>query len=179
MLIAMLVKMSMLTATAMTPWPTVDCLLDKADAREEAQASEHFNSAVKGYVEGDRRRHAQWGRVFGPDVAEWFRHRVASALKDVECDFQALRDEEEEAGLPPATEVGRATWPSIVWRLPRLPEALEYRFVGRHLWLVDTRTGVVVDILPDAWPYDAVASPPATPQGEPCDADPELTTCWT
>jgi len=38
----------------------------------------------------------------------------------------------------------------ILVRLPRLPEDIEYRFVGRHLILHDTRANVILDRLPCA-----------------------------
>ena len=36
--------------------------------------------------------------------------------------------------------------------LPPLPEDLQYRFVARHLILFDPRSGLVVDVLPNAMP---------------------------
>jgi hypothetical protein len=33
-----------------------------------------------------------------------------------------------------------------------VPEELEYRFLGRSLMLVDTRTDLIVDMLPDVLP---------------------------
>ena len=38
----------------------------------------------------------------------------------------------------------------ILVRLPRLPEDIEYRFVGRHLILHDTRANVILDRIPCA-----------------------------
>jgi hypothetical protein len=40
--------------------------------------------------------------------------------------------------------------PSLLFKLPPLPDAVEYRFVGRHLILWDTKANLIVDILPDA-----------------------------
>jgi hypothetical protein len=39
--------------------------------------------------------------------------------------------------------------PSLLLKLPPLPDALEYRFVGRNLILWDTKANLIVDILPD------------------------------
>jgi hypothetical protein len=39
---------------------------------------------------------------------------------------------------------------NILVRLPRLPEDIEYRFVGRHLILHDTRANVILDRIPCA-----------------------------
>ena len=40
--------------------------------------------------------------------------------------------------------------PNILAALPRLPADIEYRFVGRHLILLDTRASVILDRIPDA-----------------------------
>jgi hypothetical protein len=40
--------------------------------------------------------------------------------------------------------------PSVLLKLPPLPDAIEYRFVGRHLILWDTKANLIVDILPKA-----------------------------
>ena len=40
--------------------------------------------------------------------------------------------------------------PSVLLKLPKLPEGLEYRFVGRHLILFDSKANIIVDILRNA-----------------------------
>jgi hypothetical protein len=40
--------------------------------------------------------------------------------------------------------------PNILARLPRLPEDVQYRFVGRHLILHDTRANLILDRIPYA-----------------------------
>jgi len=40
--------------------------------------------------------------------------------------------------------------PSVLLSLPKLPEGLEYRFVGRHLILYDSKANLIVDILRNA-----------------------------
>jgi hypothetical protein len=40
--------------------------------------------------------------------------------------------------------------PNILARLPPLPDDVQYRFVGRHLILHDTRANLILDRLPDA-----------------------------
>jgi hypothetical protein len=40
--------------------------------------------------------------------------------------------------------------PNILAVLPKLPDDIEYRFVGRHLILIDTRARVIIDRLPNA-----------------------------
>ena len=40
--------------------------------------------------------------------------------------------------------------PNILAALPRLPDDIQYRFLGRHLILLDTRANVILDRIPDA-----------------------------
>jgi hypothetical protein len=40
--------------------------------------------------------------------------------------------------------------PSVLLALPKLPEGLQYRFVGRHLILFDSKANLIVDILRNA-----------------------------
>jgi hypothetical protein len=40
--------------------------------------------------------------------------------------------------------------PSVLLKLPKLPQGLEYRFVGRHLILFDSKANLIVDIVRNA-----------------------------
>jgi hypothetical protein len=42
--------------------------------------------------------------------------------------------------------------PEVLQTLPKLSEDLEYRFIGRHLILLDSHSHVVADFIPDAIP---------------------------
>ena len=42
--------------------------------------------------------------------------------------------------------------PEVLQTLPKLTEDLEYRFIGRHLILLDSHAHVVADYIPDAMP---------------------------
>ena len=41
---------------------------------------------------------------------------------------------------------------SVLLGLPTLPRPLEYRIVGKHLLLLDTEAGIIVDYIPNAIP---------------------------
>jgi len=45
--------------------------------------------------------------------------------------------------------------PDLLARLPRLPEGVQYRFVGSTLILHDIKTNLVIDRLPEAIPISA------------------------
>ncbi len=42
--------------------------------------------------------------------------------------------------------------PEVLQTLPRLSEDMEYRFIGRHLILLDAHAHVIADFIPDAMP---------------------------
>jgi hypothetical protein len=48
--------------------------------------------------------------------------------------------------------LGAAMWPTLLRVMPELSEELEYRFVDRHLLLIDIHANLVVDILVEALP---------------------------
>ena len=50
-------------------------------------------------------------------------------------------------GIPLTT-----TPPNLLLRLPELPQELAYRFVGRDLTRIDTKAGLIVDLIPNAIP---------------------------
>ena len=50
-------------------------------------------------------------------------------------------------GIPLTT-----TPPTLLLKLPELPQELAYRFVGRDLTLKDTKARLIVDLIPNAIP---------------------------
>ena len=93
------------------------------------------------------------GHIFTPAVAEYFRQQI----HDDGNQLWIFR-EDATTGIPtdlPTAEVngmlqwgvGERLWPSLMMRLPALPDELEYRIVGRDLVLLDVSINLVVDIL--------------------------------
>jgi hypothetical protein len=124
-----------------------------ADAARVRAAIASLGQAIRRERAGARR-----GEVFTAPVAAVFQRRINAALRNF--DVVALKqeiDEDNEAGLPKLVvngpfpwNSGNAIWPSMLAVLPRLPEGLEYRFVGTDLVLVDLRSDLVIDILEGA-----------------------------
>jgi len=126
----------------------------------------------------DARPLATEGTIFTPRVAVFLKVRIAHAARaaayltiPVDPDDVPL---EVHAVLP--WGVGRLPSPVLVEALPALPYELEYRFVGRHLVLLDVETDLVVDVLRDALQED-MTSTTTRPDG-PCDVHPDLPACW-
>jgi hypothetical protein len=105
------------------------------------------------------RPNARQGDFFKEDVKRVIQARIAEALRDL--DFAAItgaNDPEEKSQVGTLRTYARfpesgplATMPpSILQVLPQLPEALEYRFVGRDLILRDSQARLILDFIPDA-----------------------------
>ena len=108
------------------------------------------------------------GGFFTTDVSTYFRNRIDAIVRetglDVATAFEPPDDNEiAVAALPRAGEAvpwnaGPMIWPSMIAALPELPTELEYRFLGRHLMLVDVLANVIVDVLHDALPEPELSS---------------------
>jgi hypothetical protein len=105
------------------------------------------------------RANAPQGEIFSPHAEAEFRRMVeADFAKRAGADRNAILAE-VPVKLPPRintdypTQHPLATFPpSLLLNLPTLPDALEYRFLGRHLILRDVSANVIVDYVPDAVP---------------------------
>jgi hypothetical protein len=93
-----------------------------------------------------------------------FRRIIAADLMRRSASDRAVILSEVPVASPRVNEVYPAALPLatlpalLLGALPGLPADLEYRFMGRHLIIRDTKTNLVVDFLPDV-----VASPHAEP----------------
>ena len=101
----------------------------------------------------DARASAKAGDLFATEIAGVLRTRIASTLRASNCvipegpgeDLRVPRINQEMA-----TAVSLPECLSGV--LPRLPEELQYRSVGKTLVLFDAHVNLVIDVLPDAFP---------------------------
>ena len=102
---------------------------------------------------------AKPGDIFGSDAGAALRPRILVALEATGYSVADLLVEIniEAPGTRPVLSVnGRFDWrfgalmpPALIAAMPTLPDALQYRFVGRDLVLVDVDAGLIVDLLPD------------------------------
>lgn len=102
---------------------------------------------------------AQQGQVFTPAAAREIRAIVAEDFNRRPLKEQKAILIEVPVKLPPAintdypTTLPLATMPpTLLQKLPTLPEELEYRFLGRHLILRDIKANLIVDFIPDVVP---------------------------
>jgi hypothetical protein len=103
---------------------------------------------------------ARQGDVVSPDIVKYIRLTIRSEFKGE--DLKKLREavlEAETKGVPlkvnhPYPEDKELTEipATLLLKLPQLPKQVKYRFVNRHMLLVDRENGLIVDYMFDALP---------------------------
>jgi hypothetical protein len=103
---------------------------------------------------------AKQGEIFAPEIARYFRQQLAGALagqsgrkvraslrraEPVKMDLQINQSYPENVPL-------QSMPPTVLLKLPELPDGLEYRILDRELVLRDTEANIVVDYIPQALP---------------------------
>lgn len=100
------------------------------------------------------RRRARQGDIFTSQIAAGLR-RVLKQEED-SATWRMIMDENPGPfprmvnGIYPKTKPLSTVPPNVLARLPRLPDGLQYRFVGPDLILHDTRANLIVDRIPEA-----------------------------
>jgi hypothetical protein len=134
----------------------------KLPALSKDSTPEQISSYQARFVDGLRieRSYAKHGYMFTPAVADYIRAIIKAEFKG--RDRVELREtilEADTAGVPlrvnypyPETKELTQIPPTLLLKLPQLPKEVKYRFVGRHLLLVDTDNGLIVDYMINALP---------------------------
>ena len=95
------------------------------------------------------RADAREGDIFSPAISESFKRALVDELNPATC--QAILDDNPGAfdhrinGSYPERVPFSTVPPNVLAVLPALPDDLQYRFVGRHLVLIDGRSRVIID----------------------------------
>lgn len=143
---------------------------DAADARvpslKETSDPKQVSSREKALADEIRkgRAGARQGDVFSPSAAKEIGSVVAEDFKARPLKDQKAILVEVPVKVPPSINTDYPTTlplatvpPSLLQKLPTLPEDLEYRFLGRHLILRDIKANLIVDFIPDVVPAAAAA----------------------
>jgi hypothetical protein len=103
---------------------------------------------------------AKQGDLFSAGVAKYIRATIRDEFKGKE--IQELRKmvlEADTKGVPlrvnypyPESKEFTEIPATLLLRLPQLPKQVRYRFVNRHMLLVDRENGLIVDYMIDAIP---------------------------
>ena len=139
---------------------TLPALRTTSDAAEILGREVTMGTAVS-----TARPNATQGEVFTPAMTEKVRGAIAADLtRRSTSDRASLMNEvpmrTPRVNEPYPTSEALATFPALLLHaLPRLPDDLEYRFMGRDLIIRDSRTNLIVDYLTDVTPVGAGATP--------------------
>jgi hypothetical protein len=138
---------------------------DAADARvpslKDTSDPQQVSGREKALADEIRieRAGAHQGDVFSPSAAMEVKRVVAEDFNGRSASAQKAILVEVPMKVPPAINTDYPTTlplatvpPSLLLKLPTLPEQLEYRFLGRHLILRDVKANLIVDFIPDAVP---------------------------
>ena len=114
-------------------------------------------SALAGRIRAAR-KDARHGDIFTPEIGAAFRRLMYPELKGSEGrETRASIKEDAPPAVPlkvnasyPEGAPLPTVPPNLLANLPRLPEALEYRIVDKHLILRDVDANLIVDFIPNA-----------------------------
>jgi hypothetical protein len=98
---------------------------------------------------------AKRGDIFTPEIATRFRRLLRPETKDADTKKLIADDNPGNVkfkvnGPYPDGEPLSTVPPNVLASLPQLPEDLEYRFLGKHMILRDSRANIVIDYIPNA-----------------------------
>ena len=98
---------------------------------------------------------AKRGDIFTPEISVRFRRLLRPEVKDPDTK-KLIQDDNPGAlkfkvnGPYPDGEPLSTVPPNVLASLPQLPEDIEYRFLGKHMILRDSRANIVIDYIPNA-----------------------------
>ncbi|MDM7923245.1 MAG: hypothetical protein QUS14_13170 [Pyrinomonadaceae bacterium] len=106
------------------------------------------------------RAKSKQGEIFTPEAAEMFRRLIKANYAGAElADLRAESLAAENKGVPlkvnaayPESRERFEMPPRLLLVFPELPEEVNYRFVGRHLLVMDKDSSLILDFMPNAIP---------------------------
>jgi len=131
-------------------------LKDRTDPAKIAAHEHSLAEAIRA-----ARANAQPGDIFSPGVKDHFVQIVRSEIRGPEgtsVKKSIMADNPKKPGEPAKVDLAvnasypkdaplATTPPTLLLRLPTLPEGLEYRFVGKALILRDVNANLIVDFI--------------------------------
>jgi hypothetical protein len=132
---------------------------DSAPPLKESKDAGKIKDAQQALVEriGAARTDAKQGDIFTPEIAAHFRQLMRPETKEVGT--KEIMKEDKVGAVPfkingpyPDTKPLATSPPNILQALPPLPEDIDYRFVGKHLILRDSRANTIIDYMLNAIP---------------------------
>ena len=125
-----------------------------------ARIDEHERALARKIAQA--RRGARQGDIFTDEVTREFRRIIRDEFQGPNGKLarQTILPEDPSKAVVrlhvndvyPASLPLITTPPTLLSKLPQLPQELAYRIVGRDLTLKDTKAGLIVDLIPNAIP---------------------------
>lgn len=141
---------------------------DAANAAPELERTKkpaEINTAEKSMASNVRvlRAGAKRGDIFTPATEAMLRRLLKPPLAkgaDAADNKAIIKDDAPKAGEVPfkvngeyPKEIPLSTVPpDVLQSLPKVPEDIQYRFVGKHLILFDAKANLIIDYMPNAIP---------------------------
>jgi hypothetical protein len=109
------------------------------------------------------RRGAKQGDLFTPESQAVIKKLLAKVFGGPDGAALKASIMDENPGVPKILVNGRypdtvplsTIPPQVLEGLPKLPEEMEYRFVGNTLVLMDVHAHIIADFIPDAFPHQS------------------------
>jgi hypothetical protein len=107
------------------------------------------------------RPNAKTGDIFSSDVREAFRHAIRNAFQNPQTAAARATLQQQKTvkevplqvnGIYPDAVAETTFPPTLLQKLPTLPDELAYRIMGRDLVLVDSKANLVIDLFHEALP---------------------------
>lgn len=125
-----------------------------ASASELAARQESLAAAIR-----QTRKNARVGDLIPTAVADVLRRTIQSDFKSRSAETQRAAVSEVTDGIMPVINrpfPARAALPTVppllLAKLPRLPDNLQYRFLDRHVVILDGDTELIIDYVPNVLP---------------------------
>jgi len=137
-----------------------DSLPGLKPTNDVARIAEHEHALARKIAQA--RRGARQGDIFTEDVTRRFRRIIRAEFQgpNAQDARSTIRPDDSSKFMvrlrvndvyPEGMELITMP-PTLLGKLPQLPQELEYRIVGRDLMLKDTKAGLIVDLIPNAIP---------------------------
>jgi hypothetical protein len=129
---------------------------DTVPAQKKTNDPGVIRSAQEGLAERIRteRAGAKQGDIFTPEIAAKFRRLLRP---EAGPETKASIRDDNPGTIPfkvngdyPEKQTLSTVPPNVLQALPRLPDNIEYRFVGKHLILRDSRANLIIDYMLNA-----------------------------
>ena len=119
------------------------------------------NQRALGALIKDARRTAKQGDLFTPESQAVIKRLLAKVFGGPDGAALKASIMDENPGVPkivvneryPDTVPLSTIPPQVLQGLPKLPEEMEFRFVGNTLVLMDVHAHIMADYIPDAFPH--------------------------